>query len=128
MLSWRDVESASDESTQADWAYNVTIHEFAHVIDMVDGGADGTPPLADRGARHHWIEVMEAAYADFCMQVDAQQRTSIDPYAADSMAEFFAVSVETFYVQPRELLRAAPSVYRLFAEYFREDSARYSAQ
>jgi Mlc titration factor MtfA (ptsG expression regulator) len=128
MLSWRDVESASDESTQADWAYNVTIHEFAHVIDMVDGGSDGTPPLADRGARQHWIEVMEAAYADFCMQVDAQQRTSIDPYAADSMAEFFAVSVETFYVQPRELLRAAPSVYRLFAEYFREDSVRYSAQ
>ncbi len=123
MLSWHDVEACSEESGQADWAYNVTIHEFAHVVDMVDGVVDGIPPLADRSARQHWIEVMEAAYADFCAQVDARHQTSIDPYAADSIAEFFAVNVETFYVQPLELQRAAPSVYRLLADYFQEDPA-----
>ena len=128
MLSWRDVEAAAEDSGHADWAYNVTIHEFAHVIDMAHGGADGVPPLSDRAARQHWIGVMEAAYADFCMQVDAQHQTLIDPYAADSIQEFFAVAVETFYVQPRELQRAAPSVYQLLVDYFHEDPAHHSPQ
>ncbi len=126
MLSWQDVEAASEDSGQANWAYNVTIHEFAHVIDMVDGRADGVPPLADRREHARWGQVMTAAYTDFCTQVDAHQRTSIDPYAANSIEEFFAVSVETFYVQPLELQREAPSVYRLLADYFHEDPARHS--
>ena len=125
MLSWHDVEAAAAEHGHADWAYNVTIHEFAHVIDMVDGVADGVPPLADRAARRHWVQVMEAAYGDFCTQVDAQCRTAIDPYAAQSIEEFFAVTVETFYVQPLALQRAAPAVYRLLADHFREDPARH---
>lgn len=128
MLSWRDVEAASDESGPTDWAYNVTIHEFAHVIDMANGAADGLPPLADRSARRRWHEVMQTAYADFRAQAEAQHATSIDPYAAESMAEFFAVSVETFYVQPLELQRESPQVYRLFADYFREDPALLSAR
>ena len=128
MLSWHDVEAASEDSGHADWAYNVTIHEFAHVIDMVDGRADGIPPLAHRGEHAHWIQVMAAAYADFCTQVDAQEQTSIDPYAANSIEEFFAVSVETFYVQPLELRRTTPSVYGLLADYFHEDPAHHSAQ
>jgi len=28
--------------------HNVVYHEFAHKLDMLDGAADGTPPLADR--------------------------------------------------------------------------------
>lgn len=126
MLSWHDVEAASEDAGQADWAYNVTIHEFAHVIDMVDGRADGMPPLADRSEHARWVHVMTAAYADFCAEVDAHQQTTIDPYASTSIEEFFAVSVETFYVQPLELQREAPSVYRLLADYFRQDPARHS--
>ena len=125
MLSWHDVEAAAADSCHADWAYNVTIHEFAHVIDMVDGVADGVPPLADRAARRHWTQVLEAAYEDFCVQVDAQCRTAIDPYAAQSIEEFFAVTVETFYVQPQALQQAAPGVYRLLADHFRDDPARH---
>ncbi len=125
MLSWHDVGAAAAASDHTGWAYNVTIHEFAHVIDMVDGVADGVPPLADRAARRHWTQVMAAAYGDFCAQVDAQCPTAIDPYAAHSIEEFFAVAVETFYVQPLALQRAAPAVYRLLANHFREDPARH---
>lgn len=128
MLSWRDVQAASDAAESTDWAYNVTIHEFAHVIDMANGAADGVPPLADRNARQRWIEVMQSAYTDFHAQAAAQQPTSIDPYAAESMAEFFAVSVETFYVAPVELQRESPRVYRLFADYFCEDPASVSVR
>jgi len=128
MLSWCDVESAVGASGCADWAYNVTIHEFAHVIDMVNGGADGVPPLADRAARQAWVAVMETAYSDFCARVDAQQHTPIDPYAASSIEEFFAVTAETFFVQPMELQRTMPAVYRLLADYFRDDPARHEGR
>ena len=48
MLSWRDVAEAGES---ADWGYNVVIHEFAHVLDMGDGMADGVPPLPTAAAR-----------------------------------------------------------------------------
>jgi Mlc titration factor MtfA (ptsG expression regulator) len=42
MLSWRDVRSSGRSAAEG---YNVVIHEFAHVLDMADGLADGVPPL-----------------------------------------------------------------------------------
>lgn len=127
MLSWQDVTATADDSSTTGWAYNVTIHEFAHIIDLADGRADGMPPLPDRASRQHWLKVMTSAYADFCHQVDTQQPTAIDPYAAESIDEFFAVAVETFYVQPRTLQQTLPAVHRLFVDYFQEDPARHAA-
>ena len=57
MLSWRDVAESGES---AEWGYNVVIHEFAHVIDMRDGVADGIPPLSSRVAREHWAEMLQA--------------------------------------------------------------------
>src|SRR5438552_991128 len=68
MLSWRDVESAGES---AEWGYNVVIHEFAHVLDMRDGIADGMPPLPDRPAREQWMAVIGDEYQHFCEDVDA---------------------------------------------------------
>ncbi len=118
MLSWHDVDAAGAAD---EWGYNVTIHEFVHLIDMVDGSADGVPPLRDRAARDDWLAVMAPAYADFCARVDAEQATAIDPYAAESIDEFFAVSSEAFFVDPAGLHRAMPQVYGLLADYFGQD-------
>lgn len=118
MLSWHDVDAAGTSDL---WGYNVTVHEFAHVIDMVDGLADGVPALGDRRAREAWLLVMEAAYADFCLQVDADRPVSIDPYAAESIDEFFAVASEVFFVDPDALHEAMPPVYRLLADYYGQD-------
>lgn len=123
MLSWHDVDAAGSSET---WGYNVTIHEFVHVIDLVDGVADGNPPLRDRQTRDAWRTVMGAAYADFCAQVDAEQHTPIDPYAAESADEFFAVASETFFVDPACLDQAMPQVYRLLANYFGQDPLAHS--
>lgn len=122
MLSWRDVDAAGDS---APWGYNVTIHEFAHVLDMADGAADGIPPLPDRASREAWCSVMDAAYADFCARVDADRTTPIDPYGAESIDEFFAVAAETFFVDPAGLQAAMGPVYRLLADYFGDDPAPY---
>jgi len=120
MLAWADVQDAAEA---ADWAYNVVIHEFAHVIDMAAGPTDGVPPLPDAAAREHWIEVLDTAYEDFCDRVDSGADTVVDPYGAEAVEEFFAVAVEAFFVAALPFKRESPALYELLAGYFRQDPA-----
>jgi Mlc titration factor MtfA (ptsG expression regulator) len=120
MLSWRDVAEAG---TSADVGYNVVIHEFAHVLDMADGRADGMPVLADQAAIDHWTMVMEAQFARFCKRVDAGRETLLDPYGAEGIDEFFAVASEAFFVAPADLKSEHAPLYDLFAGYYRQDPA-----
>ena len=120
MLSWRDVADAGES---AEWGYNVVIHEFAHVLDMRDGAADGTPPLATRAERVHWGEVLQAHYLALCEQIDADEETFLDPYAAEAPDEYFAVASETFFVAPLGLRREHPALYALLAGFYRQDPA-----
>jgi Mlc titration factor MtfA (ptsG expression regulator) len=121
MLSWRDVE-ASGETAQ--WGYNVVIHEFAHVLDMGDGLADGIPPLPDRAARDAWRMVIEDEFKSFCERVDDEEDTLLDPYGAESIDEFFAVASEVFFTAAAELEAEHPRLYRLLAGYYRQDPAQ----
>jgi MtfA peptidase len=105
--------------------YNVVIHEFAHVLDMRDGAADGVPPLRDRAARDHWVGVLSTEYDDFCERVDAGEDTLLDPYAAEAPEEFFAVACEAFFVVPREFLAEHPRMYGLLRGFFLQDPAAH---
>jgi Mlc titration factor MtfA (ptsG expression regulator) len=120
MLSWTDVHAAGES---ADWAYNVVIHEFAHVIDMGDGEPDGVPPLPDAAQRQRWRQVIEAEYDTFCRWTDAGRDTVLDPYGATEIGEFFAVAVEAFFVASSDMRAEHPDLYALFAGYFLQDPA-----
>lgn len=120
MLSWSDVHQAGES---ADWAYNVVIHEFAHVIDMGDGEADGVPPLPGLSERRHWEAMIDREYESFCHRVDAGDPTVLDPYGAEGVDEFFAVAVEAFFVAAAAMRAEHPALYTLFASYFQQDPA-----
>ncbi len=112
LLSWPAVEAGYDESGMA-----LVIHEFAHKIDMLDGEVDGVPPL--RGpARSAFKTAISAAYEDFCRRVDAGEETAIDPYAAELIDEFFAVTCEVFFAEPELLLQEYPTYYDMLRSYF----------
>jgi len=120
MLSWTDVADAGES---ADWGYNVVIHEFAHVLDMGNGEADGVPPLPSLAAREAWIAVIDPAFEAFCAAVDAGARTLLDPYGATHVGEFFAVASESFFVTPKEMRATHPDLYGLLARYYKQDPA-----
>lgn len=120
MLSWTDVADAGES---ADWGYNVVIHEFAHMLDMGDGEADGVPPLPSLAEREAWIAVIDPAFDAFCAAVDADERTLLDPYGATNVGEFFAVASESFFVTPNEMRATHPDLYGLLARYYRQDPA-----
>ncbi|GHU47533.1 hypothetical protein AGMMS50289_22870 [Betaproteobacteria bacterium] len=103
LLSWFDDAPAG---------MNVVIHEFAHKLDMAGGGdADGLPPLPAHMSVRQWQSAFSAAYEELCAQVDADEETAIDAYAAEDPAEFFAVASEAFFETPHELRKAFPAVY-----------------
>jgi MtfA peptidase len=47
----------------------------------------------------------------------------LDPYGAEAIDEFFAVSSEVFFVDPAALRAEHPELYRLLAGYYRQDPA-----
>ena len=127
--------------------FNVVIHEFAHKLDMQNGAVDGMPRF-DRGlhpnlSEQAWRDVLHASFDDFVARVDAVEAgipRHIDPesaradrhyatlpfdaYAATDEGEFFSVATETFFIAPERFFDAYPELYRLFAEYFRQDPHR----
>ncbi len=122
MLSWVDVQGGDGRETPSS-AYNVVIHEFAHVLDMRDGEADGVPLLPSTQAREAWLAVLMPEYDRFCERVVCGYDTVLDAYAAQAPEEFFAVASEGFFVTPRELKEEQPALYRLLAAYYRQDPA-----
>jgi MtfA peptidase len=119
-LSWPDVEAGADWDATG---MNLVIHEFAHKIDMRGGEANGCPPLPANIPVQAWKRDLMFAYDDFCARVDRDEDTEIDPYAAESPAEFFAVLSEVFFVDPLLLVGEYPDVYAEFAAFYRQDPA-----
>jgi Mlc titration factor MtfA (ptsG expression regulator) len=121
MLSWDDVRRAGRDATAA---YNVVIHEFAHVLDLADGLSDGVPLLPRELPRAEWTAVLQREYADFLHRVDADEATTLDPYGATGEDEFFAVASEAFFVAPAGMREEHAALYELFARFYRQDPAR----
>jgi len=98
---------------------NVVLHEFAHKLDMLNGHADGFPPLHRGMDSRLWARDFNAAYADFCGHAgDGHSR--INPYAATSPAEFFAVLTEVFFETPHVLNMEYPAIYRQLQQFYRQ--------
>ncbi len=122
MLSWGDIYDAEEPGAPA---YNVVIHEFAHVLDMRDGQADGIPMLPDLQARRRWLAVLEPEFEFLCRLVDRGMETAIDSYGCVGLDEFFAVASEAFFVTPCALKEQQPAMYRLLASYYLQNPVEH---
>jgi len=115
MLAWSAMRETGLETGAV---FNVVIHEFAHVIDMADGIADGVPPLTSAIAREEWLGVIEPVWQRFCRRVDRGAASCIDAYGTQSLDEFFAVASEAFFVAPEALKKEQPALYRLLSDFY----------
>jgi Mlc titration factor MtfA (ptsG expression regulator) len=132
ILSYEDVALAGNARSRVA-GYNVVIHEFAHKLDMRNGDPNGFPPLHRGMDARAWKRAFSEAYADFLRRVEAAERLPgrrgqaaldklpIDPYAAESAAEFFAVGSEAFFETPELLAPAYPAVYEQMRLFYRQD-------
>ncbi len=116
ILSWQDIV---DDLAEPHQGFNLVIHEIAHKLDMLSGGADGLPPLPAGLAVAEWTQGMQQAFDAINRQLDHDQEPSIDPYAAESPEEFFAVTSEYLFSAPAVLAEAMPVVHGLLQRFYR---------
>ena len=112
ILSWKDAKHSGERD-----GHNVVIHEFVHKLDMLNGRANGFPPLQPDMNPNRWTEVMTRDFEDF----QNHRKSGLDRYGATNPAEFFAVLSEVFFETPQNLIDAYPDIYQLMVDFFRQN-------
>ena len=102
----------------ADDGYNVSLHEFAHVLDLDDGWADGAPAILTGGTVGRWSTLVARELADV-----RAGRSVLRSYAGTNEAELFAVAIEVFFEKPKVLKRRDPELYAALASALNQDPA-----
>ncbi len=120
ILSWGVICAGGDGVADGT---SVVIHEFAHVLDDLDEAADGTPPLESREALDEWRRIMTNEFEILVRAAKSGEVTFLDPYGAESPAEFFAVASETFFTRPAELALQHTALYGQLRDWYRQDPA-----
>lgn len=115
ILSWTDVLEAGRTP-----GHNVVIHEMAHKLDMLNGQANGFPPLHRRMDPRAWTRVFSEAWQRLRKDDRHGLALPIDPYGLESEAEFFAVASEQFFEAPGDLRAHLPEVYRQLELFYRQ--------
>lgn len=113
VLAWDAVERGLDDVLDG---HDTALHELAHIIDMADGAADGTPILDKASAYRVWASV----FTDHYERLKANPRRQVlRAYGATNEAEFFAVASEAFFEKPAQMKRKHPELFAALAEYYR---------
>lgn len=118
ILAWSDIQRELEDHRAGS---NVIIHEFAHKLDMLNGSANGMPPLHADMHPQAWTGALSKAYRALQHRLAHHERGSINPYGATSPAEFFAVLSEYFFTAPRHLVDDCPEVYQQLKQFYRQD-------
>jgi len=94
--------------------HNTAIHEFVHLIDKMDGTLDGVPELLlERKHIAVWKQLLQAT-----MEEIRRGASDINPYAATSPVECFAVVSEYFFENPELLLAVHPQLHEMLQHIF----------
>ena len=125
ILSWDDV---AFDLTVPRSGHNVVVHEFAHKLDMLNGSANGMPPLHPGMVLQRWTEAFSEAFAQLQQQLAHHHHLGIDPYGATAPAEFFAVASECFFSDPHTLRHQFPAVYGQLALFYRQEPIERRAE
>jgi Mlc titration factor MtfA (ptsG expression regulator) len=118
ILSWQDIESDMHRKLQG---HNVIVHEISHKLDMLNGRANGMPPLHSSMQSEQWTAAFSQAYQLLNQRLEHHHRVCVNPYAASSPAEFFAVFTEYFFCAPEILSIHFSEVYQQLRLYYRQD-------
>ena len=111
ILSWKDAKHSGERD-----GHNVVIHEFVHKLDMMNGRANGFPPMQPDMDPANWTQIMSRDFEDF----QTHRKSGLDRYGATNPAEFFAVLSEVFFETPQKLVDAYPDIYQIMMKFFRQ--------
>ncbi|WP_127470535.1 zinc-dependent peptidase [Thiomicrorhabdus aquaedulcis] len=118
VLDWQSFKAESDQIKPG---HNLVLHEFSHKLDMLNGRANGMPPLHNKMTREPWTQAFSQAFERLQHQVEHGHHAVINSYAATDPAEFFAVCTEYFFTAPNLLIHHFPAVYQQLVLFYQQD-------
>ncbi|RFF31194.1 zinc-dependent peptidase [Wenzhouxiangella sediminis] len=98
--------------------FDVVVHELAHQIDQLNGDMDGFPPLPRSMNPDEWTRSFSEAFDRINAALDRDEEPAIDPYAAESPAEYFAVTSEYYFDAPAWLEQHEPAIFSLLRSFY----------
>ena len=123
ILSWEDVVADLELAAPGS---NVTVHECAHKLDLLNGGiANGFPPLHAGMSREAWTSAFAAAWRQHRDAVASGRDTWLDPYGAEDPGEFFATASELFFSAGAALAAEHPAVHQQLLAFYRMDPSSW---
>ncbi|HET9205159.1 MAG TPA: M90 family metallopeptidase [Burkholderiaceae bacterium] len=122
IVAW---EAVRDGAAEPHDGTNVVMHEFAHQLDQDTGAAHGAPDVGRGAMQQEWARVMNQEFDVLRARLARAEPGAIDPYAATSPAEFFAVVTELFFERPRTLADERPALYEQLKRCYRVDPATW---
>jgi Mlc titration factor MtfA (ptsG expression regulator) len=122
IVAW---DAVRDGAADAHDGSNVVMHEFAHQLDQDNGIANGAPYVGRGALQQAWARVMNQEFEALRDRLANALPSLIDPHAATSPAEFFAVATEHFFEQPAALAADHPALYEQLRRCYRLDPASW---
>ena len=118
---------------------NLTLHEFAHVLDFVDDGVAQNIPVAKNSKDYkEWKAMLDEAYPKlekaYKQFGESALRLGSKPeirdyafkiYPGGRQSEFFTCATEAFFERGYHLRREWPKVYNLLKDFYRIDPASW---
>lgn len=99
---------------------NTSVHEFVHLIDKIDGEADGVPErLLQRQYITPWLKLMHEE-----MEAINKNKSDIRKYGSTNEAEFLAVASEYFFERPNLFKKKHPELYEMLEKCFQQNPAQ----
>lgn len=97
---------------------NTSVHEFVHLIDKMDGEADGVPErLLQRQYITPWLKLMHQE-----MEAINNNKSDIRKYGGTSEVEFLAVASEYFFERPDLFKNKHPELYEMLERCFQQNN------
>lgn len=118
ILAW---DAVCDGAADPQDGQNVVVHEFAHQLDQDTGAANGAPYVGRGALQRAWAATMQREFEALHRRLAQGEPGALDPYAATSPAEFFAVASEVFFERPQALVEERPALYEQLRRCYRLD-------
>ena len=126
-LNW-DTVQYSLISAEDNW--NITLHEFAHVLDFADDSiAQSIPVPKDTKEYENWKSILDREFQRLQKAHASGHGHVIDKYGTkaigDRRSEFFPCATESFFERSLELKEKNPEIYDLLKSFYQLDHAEW---
>ena len=111
--------------------HNLTLHEFAHLIDFADDGVAQSIPVAQgTSCFDEWKQVVDVEHERLMKAYESGKNYSIRAYGGyecikGNKPELFTCGTSAFFERGARLKRESPDIYKLFKKFYGIDPASW---